>query len=193
MPKIDTFLKKFTLKISPNFYNTFMNKNYLMIFILILFTSNSFACDALKLTGTSVSKAQNTFFIIDGYSEEDFDEWATIQYVGYAADYCPKSNLENTYINVFVYKSKVVGVRLETMDVGVNVNEIYEFANNTYGNLSQDIKNKNWFGYKDISVGQDKILYAKKKDFNGTIETLDISTQELIDFTIGESVILAVN
>ena len=101
--------------------------------------------------------------------------------------------LENTYINVFVYKSEVVGVRLETMDVGVKENEIYEFANNTYGNLSQDIKNKNWFGYKDISVGQDKILYAKKKDFNGTIETLDISTQELIDFTIGESVILAVN
>ena len=126
MPKIDTFLKKFTLKISPNFYNTFMNKNYLMIFVLILFTSNSFACDALKLTGTSVSKAQNTFFIIDGYSEEDFDEWATVQYVGYTADYCPKSNLENTYINVFVYKSKVVGIRVETMDVGVKENEIYE-------------------------------------------------------------------
>ena len=170
-----------------------MIKKYLIALVLILFTSNSFACDALKLTGASVSKAQKTFFIIDGYSEEDFDEWATVQYVGYAADYCPKSNLENTYINVFVYKSEIVGVRLETMDVGVNVNEIYEFANNTYGNLSQDIKNKNWFGYKDISVGQDKILYAKKKDFNGTIETLDISTQELIDFTIGESVILAVN
>ena len=170
-----------------------MFKKYLIALVLILFTSNSFACDALKLTGASVSKAQKTFFIIDGYLEEDFDEWATVQYVGYAADYCPKSNLENTYINVFVYKSEIVGVRLETMDVGVKENEIYEFANNTYGNLSQDIKNKNWFGYKDISVGQDKILYAKKKDFNGTIETLDISTQELIDFTIGESVILAVN
>ena len=170
-----------------------MIKKYLIALVLILFTSNSFACDALKLTGASVSKAQKTFFIIDGYSEEDFDEWATVQYVGYTADYCPKSNLENTYINVFVYKSKVVGVRLETMDVGIKEYEIYEYANNTYGNLSQDIKNKNWFGYKDISVGQDKILYAKKKDFNGTIETLDISTQELIDFTIGESVILAVN
>ena len=70
---------------------------------------------------------------------------------------------------------------------------IYEFANNTYGNLSQDIKNKNWFGYKDISVGQDKILYAKQKEFNGTIEILDISTEELIDFTVGEDVIFTVN
>ena len=52
----------------------------------------------------------------------------------------PKSNLENTYINVFVYKSKVVGIRVETMDVGVKENEIYEFANNTYGNLSQEMK-----------------------------------------------------
>ena len=138
-------------------------------------------------------KAQNTFFIIDGYSEEDFDEWATVQYVGYTADYCPKSNLENTYINVFVHKSKVVGIRVETMDVGVKENEIYEFANNTYGNLSQKMKSKTWFGYKDISVGQDKILYAKQKEFNGTIETLDISTEELIDFTVGEDVILAVN
>ncbi len=170
-----------------------MNKSYLFIFILIFFTSNTFACDALKLTGTSVSKAQNTFFIIDGYSEEDFDEWATVQYVGYTADYCPKSNLENTYINVFVYKSKVVGIRIETMDVGVKENEIYEFANNTYGNLSQEMKSKTWFGYKDISVGQDKILYAKNKEFNGTIETLDISTEELIDFTVGEDVIFAVN
>ena len=193
MLKIVIFLKKFSLKISSKFYNIFMIKKYLIALVLILFTSNSFACDALKLTGASVSKAQKTFFIIDGYSEEDFDEWATVQYVGYTADYCPKSNLENTYINVFVYKSKVVGIRVETMDVGMKENEIYEFANNTYGNLSQEMKSKTWFGYKDISVGQDKILYAKQKEFNGTIETLDISTEELIDFTVGEDVIFAVN
>ena len=59
--------------------------------------------------------------------------------------------------------------------------------------MSKEVDNKNWFGYKDISIGQDKILYAKTKDYNGTIETLDISTEELIDFTIGEEVILAVN
>ena len=85
-----------------------MNKSYLFIFILIFFTSNTFACDALKLTGTSVSKAQNTFFIIDGYSEEDFDEWATVQYVGYTADYCPKSNLENS--------SNARGMSVQTLD-----------------------------------------------------------------------------
>ena len=55
------------------------------------------------------------------------------------------------------------------------------------------MKSKTWFGYKDISVGQDKILYAKQKEFNGTIETLDISSEELIDFTVGEDVIFTVN
>ena len=170
-----------------------MNKNFLIIFVFILFTNNSLACDALKLTGTKVSSAKKTFFIIDGYSEEDFDEWNTVQYVGYAADYCPKSNLENSYIHVFVYQSKIVGIRLETMDAAINENEIYKFAKVTYGNLSKEIENKNWFGYKDISVGQDKILYAKQKEFNGTIETLDISTEELIDFTVGEDVIFAAN
>ena len=193
MLKISNFYKKGLLKINSKFYNIFMNKNFLIIFVFILFTNNSLACDALRLTGTKVSTAQKTFFIIDGYSEEDFDEWNTVQYMGYAADYCPKSNLENSYIHVFVYQSKIVGIRLETMDVGVNEYEIYKFAKVTYGNLSKEVENKNWFGYKDISVGQDKILYAKTKDYNGTIETLDISTEELIDFTIGEEVILAVN
>ena len=64
-----------------------MNKNFLIIFVFILFTNNSLACDALRLTGTKVSTAQKTFFIIDGYSEEDFDEWNTVQYMGYAADF----------------------------------------------------------------------------------------------------------
>ena len=44
--------------------------------------------------------------------------------------------------------------------------------------------------YENIGAGSDKILYAKTKDYNGTIETLDISTEELIDFTVGEQVIL---
>ena len=42
-----------------------MNKNFLIIFVFILFTNNSLACDALKLTGTKVSSAKKTFFIID--------------------------------------------------------------------------------------------------------------------------------
>ena len=193
MLKISNLYKKGLLKINSKFYNIFMNKNFLIIFVFILFTNNSLACDALKLTGTKVSSAKKTFFIIDGYSEEDFDEWNTVQYMGNAADYCPKSNLENSYIHVFVYQSKIVGIRLETMDAAINENEIYKFAKVTYGNLSKEIENKNWFGYKDISVGQDKILYAKTKDYNGTIETLDISTEELIDFTIGEEVIFGLN
>ena len=41
------------------------------------------------------------------------------------------------------------------------------------------------------STVSDKILYGKTNDYNGTIETLDISTEELIDFTVGEQVILA--
>ena len=42
-----------------------MNKNFLIIFVFILFTNNSLACDALRLTGTKVSTAQKTFFIIE--------------------------------------------------------------------------------------------------------------------------------
>ena len=64
-----------------------MNKNFLIIFVFILFTNNSLACDALKLTGTKVSSAKKTFFIIDGYSEEDlmngtlFNTWEMLQII----------------------------------------------------------------------------------------------------------------
>ena len=41
-----------------------MNKNFLIIFVFILFTNNSLACDALRLTGTKVSTAQKTFLLL---------------------------------------------------------------------------------------------------------------------------------
>ena len=61
MLKISNFYKKGLLKINSKFYNIFMNKNFFIIFVFILFTNNSLACDALKLTGTKVSSAKKTF------------------------------------------------------------------------------------------------------------------------------------
>ncbi len=51
------------------------------------------------------------------------------------------------------------------------------------------LKKKNWTGYKMISSGGRIILYQKIKEIDGTYESLDISTEELIDYTVGESVI----
>ena len=52
-----------------------------------------------------------------------------------------------------------------------------------------EVKKKNWTGYKMISSGGRIILYQKIKEIDGTYESLDISTEELIDYTVGESVI----
>ena len=62
-----------------------------------------------------------------------------------------------------------------------------------YGKLDAEVKENHWIGYKDISSGGKTIYYSKYKEIDGTYETLDISTEELIDLTIGEDVVQADN
>ena len=44
-------------------------------------------------------------------------------------------------------------------------------------------------GYRDVSSGGTKILYAKIEGVSGIIETLDITTEELMDHTVGANVV----
>ena len=56
--------------------------------------------------------------------------------------------LENTILKVFIYDSKIVGLRLETWDLEAQNNEIYNFVKNYYGNIGEAAKEKNWLGFK---------------------------------------------
>ena len=166
-----------------------------LILTLVLFNKSAFSCDALKNAklGEDFSKSSEILDFIDTHLPENYDEDATVVYEASTADYCPDMGLDNTTLKVFIYDSKIAGMRLETWDLEVQENEIYKFVKNYYGNIGEEAKEKNWTGYKDISSGGNKLIYAKMSDNNGivdgVIEIFDITTEELMNYTFSEDIV----
>ena len=70
-------------------------------------------------------------------------------------------------------------------------NEIYEFVKNFISDPGSETKSNNWTGYKNLSIGELLIFYGKTKIANETIEYLEITSPEMLDFTVGERVMNA--
>ena len=169
----------------------------LSFFIVIssLFSTYSYSCDALDISiGTSATQAADTLHFIDIEEdivvEDEEDELRTLQYQANTNDYCPDVGLENTKLYVFVYKSKVAGIRVETRDANEHKNKIYQFVKNNFGDVGSEVEKNNWFGYKEINQGSRLILYSKYKVSDEIYESLEISSEEYIEHTYGESVVL---
>ncbi len=171
-------------------------KNFLRLITVILtlvsFNKNAFSCDAIKNVsiGEDFSKYSEILDFIDVYNQEDYDEGTTVEFQSNTTDYCPDMGLDNTILKVFIYQSKIAGIRLETWDMEVQENEIYNFVQNYYGTIDEEAKEKNWSGFKDISIGSNKLFYAKMK-YNdgiadGIMESFDITNEELMDYTVSE-------
>ena len=164
----------------------------LVIIFLAFFNRQAFSCDALNITiGTEVSKVSNIFrTALQAHNVENHDEDDTFQYRYPTMLFCKDLGLDNTMLNIFVLESKIIGLRLETWNPSVQKNKIYEFANAVYGNLDDEVTKEDWTGYRNLGKNGSKIFYSKyRKYYDGIYETLDISTDELIDYTYGESVI----
>ena len=171
-------------------------KNFLRLITVILalvsFNKNAFSCDAIKNVsiGEDFSKYSEILDFIDVYNQEDYDEGTTVEFQSNTTDYCPDMGLDNTILKVFIYQSKIVGIRLETWDIEVQENEIYNFVKNYYGTIDEEAKRKNWVGYEDLSIGSNKLLYGKMENNNGLVdgvmESFDITTEELMDYTVSE-------
>ena len=52
-----------------------------------------------------------------------------------------------------------------------------------------DVKEENWKGYKNLSVGDLIIYYSKVEMFGEIIEVLEISNTEMVDYMSGEEVV----
>ena len=170
-------------------------KSMVLILTLVLFNKSAFSCDALKNVqlGEDFSKSSEILEFIDAHLPEDYDEGVTAVYESNTADYCPDMGLDNTILKVFIFESKIAGIRLETWDLEAQENEIYKFVKHYYGNIGEAAKEKNWTGYKDISSGGNKLFYTKMIDNNGivdgVIETFDITTEELMNYTVSEDLV----
>ena len=171
-------------------------KNFLRLITVILalvsFNKNAFSCDAIKnvTIGEDFSKYSEILDFINVYNPEDYDEGTTVEFQSNTTDYCPDMGLDNTILKVFIYQSKIAGIRLETWDIEVQENEIYNFVKNYYGTIDEEAKRKNWVGYEDLSIGSNKLLYGKMENNNGLVdgvmESFDITTEELMDYTVSE-------
>tara|TARA_B100000029_G_C17226062_1_gene833581 strand:+ start:80 stop:670 length:591 start_codon:yes stop_codon:yes gene_type:complete len=190
---------EYLLKLKRNFIIDSM-KNFLKLFILIfltllVFNKNSFSCDAIKnvKVGEDFSKSIEILYFIDGYNQDDFDEGVTVEYQSDTDEYCPEMGLENTILKVFIYNSKIAGLRIETWDIEAQENEIYKFVKNFYGDLDEEAKKNNWIGYKDLSIGDNRLFYAKMERHNGLVdgiaESFDITTEQLMDYTVTENIV----
>ena len=110
-----------------------------LILTLVLFNKSAFSCDALKNVqlGKDFSKSSEILDFIDAHLPEDYEEGVSAVYESNTADYCPDMGLDNTILKVFIYDSKIAGMRLETWDLEVQENEIYKFVKNYYGNIDE--------------------------------------------------------
>ena len=168
-----------------------VKKIYLYIILLIFFTNKSFACQLLNVPiGTNVSSAVSTFEFIDAYSADLYGDEFSAKYEDYAQEYCEGSSLKNSDLEVIVYKSKIAGINLVNSHNN-SKNEIYEFVKSFISDPGSETKSNNWTGYKNLSIGELLIFYGKTKIANETIEYLEITNPEMIDFTIGERVMNA--
>ena len=70
-----------------------------------------------------------------------------------------------------------------------NNNLIYEFAKNFIRDPGEQVKNKDWKGYVDLSVGNLVIAYTKTNVGDEIFEYLEISNIEMFDYTIDEEII----
>ena len=170
-------------------------KSIVVVSILVFFNKVALSCDALKNVkiGEDFSKSSEILDFIDTHLPENYDDGTTAVYEASTADYCPDMGLENTTLKVFIYDSKIAGMRLETWDLALQKNEIYNFVTNYYGSLGEAAKKKNWSGFRDLSSGGYKLFYTKMLEndgiVNGVIETFDITTEELMNYTISEDVV----
>ena len=170
-------------------------KSMVLILTLVLFNKSAFSCDALKNVklGEDFSKSSEILDFIDTHLPENYNDGETAVYEASTADYCPDMGLENTTLKVFIYDSKIAGLRIETWDIEVQENEIYNFVKSYYGDLDEEAKGKSWIGYKDLSVGDNRLFYAKMARHNGTVEgiaeSFDITTEQLMDYTVTENIV----
>ena len=166
-----------------------MKKIFIKFLFFLFFTSYSYACSLLSVPiGSPVSTAQNTFTFLSNYNAKLIGTKISVRYKVYALDYCEGSNLENADLEVIVYDSKIAGINIIVSNSEIK-NEIYEFVKNNISDPGDEVKDDNWIGYKNLSIGSLIMMYSKMKILGDVFEVLEITNSEMIDYRSDERVI----
>ena len=166
-----------------------MKKTFISFLFFLFFTGHSYACALLQVPiGTPVSVAKQTFDFLDSYNSQTYGKDMSARYLNYAIDYCENSPLENADLEVIVYDSKIAGINLISSDSEFK-KEIYEFTKYNITDPGEEFSNENHLGYKDISIGGLLIFYTRLELRDEIVEVLEITNNQMSDYTIGEEII----
>ena len=165
-----------------------MKNIFIKLLFFIFFSSTSYACALLQVPiGSTVNSAQNTFDFLSGHNSTVYGEYVTARYNVFAIDYCEGSGLENADLEVLVHENKVVGINLVSSTSEIK-NEIYQFVKNRIADPGEKVKNDDWSGSKDLSIGSLKMFYSKVNLRGQTLEIFEMTNSEMMKFTTFEEV-----
>ena len=151
----------------------------LSIFILFSSLSLSMACEFLKeQIGIPVSNIIDKYDNLDEPSDDNDDKIFTYSKTYASNNLCKNSQLENTFIKVFIREGKIIGTELSGMPGEAKDNRILNFAKTNLGYSTDQVINEKWTGAINMSTIVNMVLYGRVQDFNGIYEQLIISKED---------------
>ena len=151
----------------------------LSIFILFSSLSLSMACEFLKeQIGIPVSNIIDKYEYLDEPSDDNDPKILTYSKIYTSDTLCKNSQLENTFINVFIREGKIIGTELSGMPGEAKDNRILNFAKTNLGYTTDQVINDKWIGAINMSTIVNMVLYGRVQDFNGIYEQLIISKED---------------
>ena len=164
-------------------------RNFIILTFLVLISqSKAYACSILNVDiGTSVSAASEKFDFLETFDASAYGDDFSVRFNVPAKDYCEDSNLENADLEVIIYNSQIAGINILSWDPNIK-NEVYDFTNNFIGSLGSDLKNDK-VGLKDLSLGNLLIIYSKYEHQEQIHELLEITNNQLSNYTVGEQIL----
>ena len=151
----------------------------LSIFILFSSLSLSMACEFLKeQIGIPVSSIIDKYDNLDEPSDDNDDKIFTYSKTYASNNLCKNSQLENTFIKVFIREGKIIGTELSGMPGEAKDNRILNFAKTNLGYSTDQVINEKWTGAINMSTIVNMVLYGRVQDFNGIYEQLIISKED---------------
>tara|TARA_B100000035_G_scaffold219790_1_gene188639 strand:+ start:100 stop:621 length:522 start_codon:yes stop_codon:yes gene_type:complete len=151
----------------------------LSIFILFSSSSLSMACEFLKeQIGIPVSNIIDKYDNLDEPSDDNDDKIFTYSKTYASNNLCKNSQLENTFIKVFIREGKIIGTELSGMPGEAKDNRILNFAKTNLGYSTDQVINEKWTGAINMSTIVNMVLYGRVQEFNGIYEQLIISKED---------------
>ena len=154
----------------------------LSIFILFSSLSLSMACEFLKeQIGIPVSNIIDKYEYLDEPSDDNDPKILTYSKIYTSDTLCKNSQLENTFIKVFIREGKIIGTELSGMPGEAKDNRILNFAKTNLGYTTDQVINDKWIGAINMSTIVNMVLYGRVQDFNGIYEQLIISKEDYFE------------